>query len=108
MTTDREVQARLQALRLEAFKACCKMVTEPNTAATNRLKGVELLLRVARGPSEPSAREARTALALSVPFLDQIAKSHTSERIRSRATRLADRARELDEQTNGSNLGPKG
>lgn len=97
MTTEAEFQAVLEDLLPTAVKALKDIAIGPKTSATNRLKVIEMLLRVARAPSRPrasqayvaAAREARTALPEALSFLKEIIKTHKSERIRSRATKLA-------------------
>jgi hypothetical protein len=77
-------------------KSMGEVATNANTSATTRLKAIELLLRVAIGPStrpsEPSdvvnGRNARTALSRALPFLEQIVTTHKSPRMRLKAAKL--------------------
>ena len=57
------------------------------TSAPNRLKAVEMLLRVAR-TSHPSAADARAALRRALRPLGKVAATHPSLAINAKATRL--------------------
>ena len=81
-----------------------EIATDPNAEETQRLTAMELLVRVATGPSNRVAddmdnvagRDARNALSAATPFLQQIIKSTESRHILSRALELAVRFRGLD------------
>jgi hypothetical protein len=96
MMTRDEMQERLRDLLPAAVASSAKTATNPKTAATNRLKSIELLLRIVRGPTTrvgdyrdaANADAAHKALVRAAPFLDQIAKTHPSNRVRSRAGKL--------------------
>jgi hypothetical protein len=98
MTTHNELQTMIRATIPGTVKSMGEIATAAKASATNRLKAIELLLRVAWGPtnrpSEPSdvvnQRNARTALSRAEPFLQQIITSHKSRRIRAQAAKLAD------------------
>jgi hypothetical protein len=96
MTTEDEMQEMLRGSLPKVAASLAKIATDPKGSATRRLKSIELLLRLARGPTTrtadyrdaANARVAREALVPAVPFLDQLAKEHSSDRIRSRAAKL--------------------
>jgi hypothetical protein len=108
MATDDDMRAMVQNILIGSVprivESMGEMATKPETSATNRLHAVEILLRIAPGPSgRPSedtdivaADNARTALSRAVPFLVEIVNSHTSARIRARARKLAGRIGNLD------------
>jgi hypothetical protein len=108
MATDADMRAMVQDMLIGSVprivESMGEMATRPKTSATNRLQAIEILLRIAVGPSgRPreqtdivASADASTALSRAVPFLDEIVKSHTSARIRTRALKLAVRISNLD------------
>jgi hypothetical protein len=84
-------------------KSMSKIATDPNAEETQRLTAMELLVRVATGPSNRVAddmdiiagHDARNAILAAAPFLQQIIKSTESRQILSRALELAVRFRRL-------------
>jgi hypothetical protein len=76
---------------------------EPKASATKRMQAIDILLRIAMGsnghpfeaPEAVAGLDARTALSRAAPFLDEIAKSQASTRIRARAANLVARVRAL-------------
>jgi hypothetical protein len=104
MTPDRptsleEAQAMLRAAIPGIVKSMRQVATDTNTSATERLKAVELLMRVISGPVGRPAeqtdidagREAHTAVLEAVPLVEAIGRSHKSARLRSKALKLANR-----------------
>ena len=78
-------------------KRMSEIATDPNAKVTQRLTAMELLVRVATGPSNRvaddmdivAANDARKALLAATPFLQQIIKSTESRDVLSRALELA-------------------
>jgi hypothetical protein len=96
MLAGAEARARLQAILDDAVKGMSDRATGAATSAPQRLAAIEGLMRVVEGPkkrpSDPSdeARgcDARAALSRAAPFLQQMATSHTTARVRARAAKL--------------------
>jgi hypothetical protein len=91
------VKAALRADRLAVVKNMSKVASDPNAAAIERLRAMELLLRIAMGPSNRpaddvdvvAAREARNALSNASLSLEQIIRSRRPGRTRARAVKFA-------------------
>ena len=101
MTIEAEVQKIMRDALPSIVKNMGKIATDTNASATHRLKAMGVLLRVVRGLNNCAAdiatsRDARIALSDAAPFLEQIAKSHKSKRIRVRATKLASHISKLE------------
>jgi hypothetical protein len=104
MTTEDEMQEMLRGLLPKVATSLAKSATDPKASAANPLKSVELLLRLARGPTTragddrdaANADAARDGLERAVPFLEQLAKGHSSDRIRSRAAKLRAAIRKIE------------
>lgn len=96
MTTKPDIEAVRDDLSI-LVKNMSKVATDSRAASRERLKAMELLLRVAVGPSKRPAldsdvvagRKALNALSHAPIYLRQIITSTRSERIRSRAAELA-------------------
>jgi hypothetical protein len=93
MTIEAEVQKIMDDALPAIVKSMGKIATDANASATNRLEAMGILLRVVRGPNNCAAdiaagRDAQIALSDAAAFLEQIAKSHKSKRIRWRAAKL--------------------
>jgi len=84
MVTDAELRAQVQAMLQEAIPlaidSLSKTAISPKTSPTERLKSIELLLRVANSDSSFGSN-ARSVLSEAVPFLEKIIKSHPSRRV---------------------------
>lgn len=105
MTNDDEIHAEVQAALRRAIPGIVtsmgKDATDPETAPTKRMQAMDILLRVAVGPSgrpadeadAAAARDARGALSRALPLLEQAIKTSKSARIVSRASKLVERIR---------------
>jgi hypothetical protein len=84
-------------------KNISKVASDVNAASRERIKAIELLLRIAVGPSKRPAldidvvagRNALSALLDAPIYLRQIITSARSERVRSKITELAIRIEKL-------------
>jgi hypothetical protein len=96
----------IEAVRAELsvlVKNMSKVATDSDAAPRERLKAIELMLRIAIGPSKRPAldsdvvagRNALNALSDATICLRQIITSTKSERVRSRAAELAIRIANL-------------
>lgn len=96
MTAKPDIEAVRDDLSV-LVKNMSKVATDSHAAPRERLKAIELLVRVAVGPSKRPAldsdvvagREALNALLDAPIYLRQIIRSTRSERVRSRVAELA-------------------
>ncbi len=85
-----------------AVKSMSERATGVATSTNQRLAAIERLLRIAEGPkkrpSDPAdvvrAHDARAALSLAAPFLEQVTV-HSWGRVRARAAKLVIRIDQL-------------
>jgi len=104
MTPKRDIQAVLRTNLPVVVKNMSKVANDSNAAQRERLKAIELLLRVAMGPSDRAAddtdvvaaRDARNALSDTAIYLEQVINSTKSKRIRLRAVELANGVGKLE------------
>lgn len=93
------VQQRIPAHSPDVLNSLAITATAPETAVSKRLKVVELLFRFAAGPTDHQpgsddillVRQAQEVLLRTAPLIAEIAKSHLSSRVRTRAHKLAER-----------------
>jgi hypothetical protein len=103
MLTGVETRAKRHAILDVAVKSISERATGAATSTNRRLAAIDRLVRIAEGPkNRPTdsadmarGRNARVALSLATPFLEQMATMHSAGRIRARAAKLAIRIGEL-------------
>ena len=91
-----DVKAALRADRLAVVKNMSKVAGDPTAAAIERLRAMELLVRIAMGPSNRpaddvdvvAARDARNALSNASLSLEQVIRSRRPGGTRARAVKL--------------------
>ncbi len=115
MLTGADTRAKLQAILDVAVKGMSERATGAATSTTQRLAAIDGLMRVAEGPkkrpSDPTdiarGHDARAALSRAAPFLQQMATSHTTARVRARAAKLVIRIGQLEPTDIGDAVSPK-
>jgi hypothetical protein len=75
-------------------KSMGRIAIDAKAKRTNRLKAIEILLRVADG-DHPAGVEARKALTRVGPFLEDVIKSEDGKRNNLKAVKLAERIADL-------------
>ena len=102
MTSDVDLSRMIKASRPDVVRGLREVATDSDLPPSRRLKSIDLLIPIAcesaDRPENRPVRDARQTLAQTLPFLRRIAHANPSNRIRSRASKLARKLTTIVEQ----------